>query len=42
MLGTVDWASVTLATSFVLGAVVGTVATIAVMRTVMRYGRRDE
>jgi hypothetical protein len=40
VVGAVDWASVTLATAFVLGAVVGTVATIAVMRTLMRYVRR--
>lgn len=41
MTAAVDWASVTLATAFVLGAIVGTVATIAVMRTVIRWLRND-
>lgn len=41
MLATVDWANVTVAAAFVLGMVVGTAATITVMRVLIRYLRQD-
>lgn len=41
MLAQVDWANLSVAAAFVLGAIVGTIATILVMRTLMQYLRRD-
>lgn len=38
---TVDWDAITLAASFVLGAIAGTVSTVAIMRTLTRYLRHD-
>jgi len=37
----VDWSSVSVAAAFVLGSIVGTAATIVVMRTLMAYLRRE-
>lgn len=36
MTATVDWDAITLSAAYVLGALSGTVATIAVMRTLIR------
>lgn len=41
MVAAVDWANLTVAAGFILGAILGTVATIAVMRTLVSWFRRD-
>lgn len=42
MLAAVDWANLSVAAGFILGAILGTIATIGVMRTLVRWFRRDE
>lgn len=42
MLAAVDWANLTFAGAFVVGAALGTVATIRVFRYVLDYVRREQ
>ena len=42
ILAGVDWSNLTVAAAFVLGAILGTVATIRLTRTLLEYLKREQ